>query len=96
MAFLAVVLFSGAISGTIQGVANFVLVEPVLDRAIYLENKALFDSGAEQDSIEFRVAQEEYRLWQKGGQLISSNSWNVNWFAFWHYIQLCQKITPKL
>ena len=72
MAFLAVVLFSGAISGTIQGVANFVLVEPVLDRAIYLENKALFDSGAEQDSIEFRVAQEEYRLWQKGGQLISS------------------------
>ncbi len=69
---MAVVLFSGAISGTIQGVANFVLVEPVLDRSIYLENKALFDSGAEQDSIEFRIAHEEYRLWQKGSQLISS------------------------
>ena len=52
--------------------ANLVLVEPVLDKAIYLENKALFDSGAEQDSIEFRVAHEEYRVWQKGGQLVSS------------------------
>ena len=58
LAFLAVVLLSGAIAGTAQGVANLVLVEPVLDKAIYLENKALFDSGAEQDSIEFRVAHE--------------------------------------
>ena len=73
LAFLAVVLLSGAIAGTAdQGVANLVLVEPVLDKAIYLENKALFDSGAEQDSIEFRVAHEEYRVWQKGGQLVSS------------------------
>ena len=72
LAFLAVVLLSGAIAGTAQGMANLVLVEPVLDKAIYLENKALFDSGAEQDSIEFRVAHEEYRVWQKGGQLVSS------------------------
>ena len=72
LAFLAVVLLSGAIAGTVQGMANLVLVEPVLDKAIYLENKALFDSGAEQDSIEFRVAHEEYRVWQKGGQLVSS------------------------
>ena len=72
LAFLAVVLLSGAISGTAQGMANFVLVEPVLDKAIYLENKALFDSGNEQDSVEFRIAHEEYRTWQKGGQLVSS------------------------
>ena len=29
-------------------------------------------SGNEQDSVEFRIAHEEYRTWQKGGQLVSS------------------------
>ena len=73
LAFLAVVLLSGAIAGTVQGMANLVLVEPVLDKAIYLENKALFDSGAEQDSIEFRVAHEAKRLScsAPGNQIVS-------------------------
>ncbi len=69
---MGVVLLSGIIAGSVQGVANFVLVEPVLDRAIEFENRALFDSGAEQDDVEFRMAHDEYRLWQKGGQIVSS------------------------
>ncbi|MDI1495821.1 MAG: Cobalt transporter subunit (CbtA) [Cenarchaeum symbiont of Oopsacas minuta] len=72
LAFICVILVSGIVAGTIQGIANFVLVEPVLDRAISLENMALFDSGDVQNTVEFRLEHEAYRTWQKGGQIIAS------------------------
>lgn len=37
--FLAIVLISGALAGTIHGVSNLILVEPYLDTAIGIENQ---------------------------------------------------------
>jgi predicted cobalt transporter CbtA len=69
--FLAIVLISGALAGTIHGVTNLVLVEPYLDTAIGIENQHLFASGEEKDTPEFRAEFDSYRYWQKGGQVLA-------------------------
>ncbi|EGP94114.1 CbtA family protein [Nitrosarchaeum koreense] len=69
--FLAIVLISGALAGTIHGVANLILVEPYLDTAIGIENQHLFASGEEKDTPEFRAEFDSYRYWQKGGQVLA-------------------------
>lgn len=69
--FLAIVLISGALAGTIHGIANLVLVEPYLDTAIGIENQHLFASGEEKDTPEFRAEFDSYRYWQKGGQVLA-------------------------
>ena len=69
--FLVIVLVSGALAGTIHGAANFVIIGPYLDQAIGIENQNLFDSGEESDTTQFRVEYEDYRSWQKGGQVIA-------------------------
>ncbi|MFB5629713.1 MAG: CbtA family protein [Nitrosarchaeum sp.] len=69
--FLVIVLFSGALAGTIHGIANLVLVEPYLDQAIGIENQHLFASGEEKDTPEFRAEFDSYRYWQKGGQVLA-------------------------
>ena len=69
--FLAIVLFSGALSGTLHGVANLAIVEPYLDTAIGIENQNLFASGEEKDTPAFWVEYDAYRDWQKGGQVLA-------------------------
>ena len=69
--FLIIVLVSGALAGFIHGSANLILVEPYLDEAIGIENQNLFDSGEEDDTLEFWIEYEGYREWQKGGQLLA-------------------------
>ena len=69
--FLAIVLVSGALAGTIHGVANLVIVEPYLDEAIGIENQNLFASGEEEDTPQFWVEYNGYRDWQKGGQVLA-------------------------
>lgn len=69
--FLAIVLISGGLAGTIHGVANLALVEPYLDQAIGIENQHLFASGEEKDTPEFRAEFDSYRYWQKGGQILA-------------------------
>ena len=69
--FLAIVLFSGALAGTLHGVANLAIVEPFLDTAIGIENQNLFASGEEKDTPEFWVEYDAYRDWQKGGQVLA-------------------------
>ena len=69
--FLTIVLFSGALAGTIHGVANLVIVEPYLDEAIGIENQNLFASGEEEDTPAFWVEYDAYRDWQKGGQVLA-------------------------
>jgi len=69
--FLAIVLFSGALAGTIHGVTNLVIVEPYLDEAIGIENQNLFASGEEEDTLAFWVEYDAYRDWQKSGQVIA-------------------------
>ena len=69
--FLIIVLISGAFAGLVHGSANLVLVEPYLDEAIGIENQNLFASGEEDDTLEFWVEYEGYRVWQKGGQILA-------------------------
>lgn len=69
--FLAIVLVSGALAGTIHGMANLVIVEPYLDEAIGIENQNLFASGEEKDTPQFWVEYDNYRDWQKGGQVLA-------------------------
>jgi len=69
--FLAIVLLSGVLAGTIHGVVNLVLVEPYLDQAIGIENQHMFASGKESDTPEFRAEFDSYRYWQKGGQILA-------------------------
>jgi predicted cobalt transporter CbtA len=69
--FLAIVLVSGALAGTIHGMANLAIVEPYLDQAIGIENQNLFASGEEKDTPQFWVEYSSYRDWQKGGQVLA-------------------------
>ena len=69
--FLFIVLLSGTLAGLVHGVTNFAIVEPYLDQAIGIENQNLFDSGEEDDTLEFWVEYEGYRTWQKSGQILA-------------------------
>ena len=69
--FIAIVLVSGFIAGTIHGAVNLAIVEPYLDEAIGIENQALFKSGEVEDTPQFWVEYNSYRDWQKSGQLLA-------------------------
>ena len=69
--FIIIVLISGALAGTIHGAVNFAIVEPYLDQAIGIENQNLFASGEAEDTPEFWVEYEGYRVWQKSGQILA-------------------------
>ena len=69
--FIAVVLISGFVAGTIHGAVNLAIVEPYLDEAIGIENQALFESGEAEDTPQFWVEYNSYRDWQKSGQLLA-------------------------
>jgi len=71
ISFLVIVLISGAFAGLIHGSVNFAIVEPYLDQAIGIENQNLFESGEEEDTPEFWVEYEGYRMWQKSGQILA-------------------------
>jgi len=69
--FLAIVLVSGAVAGLVHGGVNLTIVEPYLDEAIGIENQNLFASGEEEDTPEFWVKYDSFRIWQKGGQVLA-------------------------
>ena len=69
--FILIVIASGAAAGLIHGGANLVFVEPSLDQAIGIENQHLFASGEEKDTPEFRAQYDDYRTWQKTGQVFA-------------------------
>ena len=69
--FIAIVLVSGFVAGTIHGAVNLAIVEPYLDEAIGIENQALFESGEAEDTPQFWVEYNSYRDWQKSGQLLA-------------------------
>jgi len=69
--FIVIVLVSGALAGTIHGMANLAIVEPYLDEAIGIENQNMFAAGEEEDTPEFWVEYDSYRNWQKGGQILA-------------------------
>jgi len=69
--FIAIVLISGAMAGTLHGAANLVFVESYLDEAIGIENQNLFASGEAEDTPAFWVEYDTYRNWQKSGQVLA-------------------------
>ena len=69
--FILIVMISGALAGAIHGTVNFAIVEPYLDQAIGIENENLFASGEADDNPQFWADYEEYRVWQKSGQVIA-------------------------
>ena len=69
--FIVIVIISGALAGAIHGTVNFAIVEPYLDQAIGIENQNLFASGEEDDNPQFWAEHEEYRVWQKSGQVLA-------------------------
>ena len=69
--FIAIVLVSGFVAGTIHGAVNLAIVEPYLDEAISIENQNLFTSGEAEDTPQFWVEYNSYRDWQKSGQLLA-------------------------
>jgi predicted cobalt transporter CbtA len=69
--FILIVIISGVLAGAIHGTVNFAIVEPYLDQAIGIENENLFASGEEDDNPQFWADYEEYRVWQKSGQVLA-------------------------
>jgi len=64
--FIAIILIAGAIAGTILGILNQGIVEPYIEQAIVLENeKAASEGGEIINPVEFN----NYRLWQRGGEI---------------------------
>ena len=68
--FVGIVLIAGALAGLVNGVVNFIIVEPYLDQAIELENRYLVVD--EENKLEFQAEYEGYRMWQKEGQVFAS------------------------
>lgn len=65
LTFIAIALLSGAISGTILGILNQIVVEPFVARAIAIEQKNMQESGVMINPLEFA----SYRIWQRGGEI---------------------------
>ncbi|PBO84829.1 MAG: hypothetical protein COA77_06980 [Thaumarchaeota archaeon] len=94
--FLAIVLVSGALAGTIHGVANLAIVEPYLDEAIGIENQNLFASGEEEDTPAFWVEYDAYRDWQKGGQVLAGAMLGTSMGALFGIVYaLSRNVLPK-
>lgn len=66
--FIAITLLAGAIAGTILGFLNQVAVEPYIEQAIALENQK---AAVEEDEIINLPEFNNYRLWQRGGEIVA-------------------------
>ena len=66
MTFIAIILLAGAIAGTILGILNQGVVEPYIEEAIALENEK---AAAEEREIVNPIEFNNYRLWQRGGEI---------------------------
>lgn len=63
--FIAITVFAGAVAGTILGILNQGIVEPYIEQAIALENEKVAAEGEIINPVEFN----NYRLWQRGGEI---------------------------
>jgi hypothetical protein len=65
--FIIITLLSGAIAGTLLGLINQVIVEPLVDKAIAIETQNMISQGEDVDRQELNSV----RLWQKGGEIVA-------------------------
>lgn len=75
--FIAITLIAGAISGTLLAIINLGIVEPYIDEAINIENQNAIAQGQVIDPQEFN----DYRLWQKSGQIAAGTILGVSFGA---------------
>ena len=80
--FIAVTLFSGAIAGTLLGLINQVVVEPYIDKAIGIPTQAAINAGQIIDPLQ----QSNYRMWQKGGEIVASTIYGISLSALFGVI----------
>jgi len=80
--FIAVTLFSGAIAGTLLGLINQVVVEPYIDKAIGIQTQAAINAGQIIDPLQ----QSNYRMWQKGGEIVASTIYGISLSALFGVI----------
>jgi predicted cobalt transporter CbtA len=79
-----ITLLSGAIAGTILGVINQALVEPYIDKAISIETQSAIEEGEVVDVVEL----ENYRLWQKGGEITAGTILGISLAALFGIVFL--------
>ena len=69
--FLIIVLLSGASAGLVYGTVNYLIVEPYLDQASELEIVICLNLARAENTPDFQVNYEGYRVWQKSGQILA-------------------------
>ena len=84
LTFVILTLLSGAIAGTILGVLNQAIVEPYIDRAISIETENAVKEGDVIDLVELQ----NYRLWQKGGEIAAGTVLGMSWGALFGIVFL--------
>jgi len=79
LTFIGIALLAGVISGLAYGTMNLLVVEPFIDQAIEIEIQNQINDGEQVDMQE--IAQ--YRVWQKGGQLVAGTILGVSFASFY-------------
>lgn len=82
LTFIVITLLAGAIAGTALSTLNLGIVEPYLERAIALENQKAAMDGKMLNPIEF----DNYRLWQKGGEIAAGTILGTSYGALFGII----------
>jgi predicted cobalt transporter CbtA len=85
--FVLITLLSGAIAGTILGIINQALVEPYIDRAISIEAQNAIKEGQVIDPVELQ----NYRLWQKGGEIAAGTILGMSLGALFGIVFVCSR-----
>lgn len=82
LSFILISLFAGAIAGTVLSTLNQGIVEPYIEQAIALENQKAAMEGEMLNPIEF----DNYRLWQKGGEIAAGTILGTSYGALFGII----------
>lgn len=72
--FIGITLLSGAMAGTILAVLNLGIVEPLIEKAIAIENQRAAASGDLINPVEFA----SYRIWQRSGEMLAGTILGVS------------------
>jgi predicted cobalt transporter CbtA len=82
LTFIGIALLAGVISGLAYGAMNLLAVEPFIDQAIEIEIQNQINEGEDVDINEVT----QYRVWQKGGQLVAGMILGVSFSSFYALI----------
>jgi predicted cobalt transporter CbtA len=93
LTFIFITLVSGAIAGTLLGLINQVVVEPFIDRAIGIQTQSSINSG---QMIMSTTQQLNYRMWQKGGEIVAGAIYGTSLSALFGVIFAYSRNSPLL